>query len=416
MSATQVERIRTHANRAVAQASNRRHRRVVEWSSRALGRAALVGTFALAATRYWLTVFPRVCLELRRSRRRAARIPDPALRRCAFDALAKRSNVDGAAAFAVLRVGRRRRALVRALVAFQLAYNYLDALAEQPGGRSPENARRLHQALFAAVGCEPVSRDFYEHHAQSRDGGYLAELVEVCRAALTTLPSYACVAQSLHEAVARIVGFQSLSLAGERELERWAVEQLPDSRLRWWEIAAGAGSSLGVHALIAVACARTLPAEDLRALDGAYFPVIGALHSLLDSVVDVAEDATTGQLSLVGCYRGRQAAATRMGALTGLAMERARALPDARRHNVLLVAMACNYLSSPSSQLPEVVRISRAVREQLGALTVPTLLVFRVRALLARLARSSGHRAAPAGPLRAVPSADRQRSADARVA
>jgi tetraprenyl-beta-curcumene synthase len=378
-------------------------------------RLALAVVFVRAAASYWLVVFPRVCRELRRWRRRAALIPDPTLRRRAFEALEKRSNVEGAAAFAAPLCGWRRREPVRALVAFQLAYNYLDALAEQPSAHACLNARRLHEALFAAVGCDCARDDYYEFHAQSQDGGYLAALLDGCRAALAALPSYACAAESLRTCVARIVAFQSLSQAGRRDLEHWTLEQPLEGELEWWEVAAGAGSSLGVHALIAAA-GQTLSADDVLALDAAYFPTIGALHSLLDSVVDTVEDAASAQLSLIGCYAGTSAAATRMGALAARSAERARALPAARAHTLLLVAMACSYLSSPSSLVPEASEISNAVREQLGPLAVPVLLVFRARASLGRLARSFPGRGLRTKPAHGVLLGDCERSADAGAA
>jgi tetraprenyl-beta-curcumene synthase len=377
---------------------------------------ALTIVFAKAAASYWLVVFPRTCVELRRWRRAAARIPDPTMRRRAFEALEKRSNMEGAAAFAALFCGWRRKLPVRALVAFQLAYNYLDVLAEQPSTRVSVNARRLHEALFAAVGAERARDDYYEFHAQSQDGGYLDAILEACSTALVALPSYACAAESLRTCVARIVAFQSLSLAGPCELERWTLERPPDIELEWWEAAAGAGSSLGVHALIAAAAGRGLSPEDVQAIDTAYFPSVGALHSLLDSVLDIAEDAAGAQLSLIGCYAGPGVAATRMGALAVRSAGCARALPAGRAHAVLFVAMACSYLPSPSGLTPGAFEILSAVRAQLGPLAAPVLFVFRARALLGRLARSLPGRGPRAKPARAILLADRERSADVGAA
>ena len=81
--------------------------------------------------------------------------------------------------------------------------------------------------------------------------------------------------------------FQSLSLGSNGELESWARRQTAtDNGLEWWETAAAAGSSLGVHALIAAAASPMLDEQDVAAIEAAYFPWIGALHSLLDSLVD----------------------------------------------------------------------------------------------------------------------------------
>ena len=97
-------------------------------------RVALAGVFVLLAMRYWLTVFPPTSLQIRRLRREAADIPHADYRRLALAALSKRSNLEGAAAFAALVPRSARANATRALVCFQSIYNYADALAEEPCG------------------------------------------------------------------------------------------------------------------------------------------------------------------------------------------------------------------------------------------------------------------------------------------
>jgi len=345
-------------------------------------RLALTATFAGAAVRYWLVVFPRAGWELRRWRRRAARIVDAELRWAALEALEKRGNIEGAAAFAALGGMRRRGMVVRALVAYQAAYNYVDLLAEQPGGDPVGNARCLHQALLVALDPQAPHPDYYAMRPGCEDGGFLAEIVDACRAALTRLPSHAAVAGPARRSAARIVAFQSSSQAGREELEGWASTLAPaDSGLAWWELAAAAGSSLGVHALIAAAARPSLSDEQAELLERAYFPWIGALHSLLDSLVDRAEDAATAQLSLVGCYRSEQDAATRMRWLAERALDAARALPAGRRHRVLAVAVACLYLSAPELSSGWGLEPAQSVREAVGGLAGPALVIFRLRRL-----------------------------------
>jgi tetraprenyl-beta-curcumene synthase len=379
-------------------------------------RLALAGTFVRAALRYWLLVFPRTCIELRRWRRRAAQIGDSALRRAAFEALGKRANIEGAAAFAAVMPGRRRGQVVRALVAFQAIYNYVDLLAEQSSSEPVLNARHLHAALLVALEPGAPHRDYYACHGQREDGGYLAEMVDACRSALSALPSGATVAAPARGAAARIVAFQSLSL-GERDgLERWVRSQrATGSGLMWWEAAASAGSSLAVCALLAAAAAPSLRAGDVAAIEAAYFPWVGALHSLLDSVVDEAEDAATGQLSLVGCYRSMPEAAVGMRWLALRALQAARALPAGRRHALLVVAMACNYLSAPEVSAPDGLALAQAVRDTLGAIAGPVLLVFRIRLLASRvIARRRGAATATHEPVARL--SDGRRGADAGAA
>lgn len=374
-----------------------------------------MGTFFCAALRYWLAIFPRTCIELRRWRRRARHIDDPVLRTAALEALGKRANIEGAAAFAAVMPRRRRGTLVRALIAFQAVYNYVDLLAEQSRSRRALDARGLHAALIAALDPAPGHPDYYAFHGDRDDGGYLAEMVDVCRSALGALPSSATIAEATAGSVARIVDFQALSLGADRALEFWVRRQSPiDESLRWWETAAAAGSSLVVHALIAAAAAPSLRGEDVAAIEAAYFPWASALHSLLDSAVDEAEDAATGQLSLVRCYGSTAEAATRMRWLALRGLHAARALPRGRRHAVLVVAMACSYLSAPEASAPGVVALAEGVRGALGPLAIPTVAVFRVSRLVRRFA---GGRHVPA--VRHAPAirmGDRGRGADVGAA
>jgi tetraprenyl-beta-curcumene synthase len=369
-------------------------------------RLALTGVFTGAALRYWLTVFPRVCRELAGWRRRAGGIADPALRGLALDALNKRGNIEGAAAFAAFVPRTHRGVAIRALVAFQAAYNYLDMLAEQPSPDPADNARRLHEALLVALDPAAAHLDYYEHHPQRDDGGYLAEMVDVCRGALGVLPSYAAVAEPARRAAARIVAFQALSV-GERSqlqgaaeqgapvegaagkgmargddeaLKHWACGETPTGTgLEWWETAAAAGSSLGVHVLIAAAGDTVIDPGDVAAIEDAYFPWIGSLHSLLDSLVDSCEDTETGQLSLIGCYATHQDAVERMGWIATQAVRAARGLPRGRRHMVIVAGMAGYYLSTAKGSTPDTLAIAQGVREAIGCLAGPTLLVFATR-------------------------------------
>lgn len=375
-------------------------------------RVALARVFTGSAFRYWLTVFPRVCRELARWRRRAAAIPDPVLRKLALDTFAKRGNVEGAAAFAVLAPRARRTVAVRAIVALQSIYNYADLLSEQPAADPVANARKLHKPLLAALDLDRGERalDWYEHHSQRDDGGYLAEMIATCRAALAVLPSYSAVASSARTAAERIVAFQSLS-AGERSrpgvrtggvgveretpaaadggarnsngaLERWARQETPaDCGLSWWETAAAGGSSLGLHALVALAAEAALAPDEATEVEDAYFPWIGGLHSLLDSVVDEVEDADTGQLSLLGCYASRADAHARMGWVAMRAMRAARALPRGRRHTIVTAGMVGFYASAARGE-----PVLEGVIEALGPLARPTLLVFGIRRRFLRAA------------------------------
>ncbi len=363
---------------------------------------ALTATFAHAACSYWLTVFPRVCLHIARWQRLARRIPDPVLRDLALAALQeKRGNIEGAAAFAAFAPWPRRAAVTRATCAFQAAYNLLDMLGEQPSADPVLDGRRLHNALLYALGWpSPTPRageldpgvqalDWYEHHPQREDGGYLSELLQECRNAFASLPAYRAAAPAARAAAERIVAFQSLNLSEAQgdhtELEQWARNATPaGAGLQWWETAAAAGSSLGVHGLIGAAADRALDERQAAALERAYFPWIGGLHSLLDNLIDKREDEAAGHRSLVEYY-GPERAAQRMRWMAEQAAAVAQELAHSSRHTVMLAAMIGNYLSSPEAHSPELDPVSQAVLQTTGPLAGPTLLVFELRRLPTRI-------------------------------
>ncbi len=360
-------------------------RKAVRVIVRRARHAALAAGFASAAKRYWLGVFPCVCREVGHWRARASAIPDPALRQVALENLREeRLNLDGAAAFAAFAPAVRRPAVVRAQVAFQAAYDYVDTLAEQHNSDPVRNADLLHRSLLAAIDPALGQVDYYAHHGHRDDAGYLEIIVETCRVALRTLPSFASVAAPARRAAARIVSYQSLNLGesrgGHKALERWASECKPrDSDLQWWEIAASAGSSLGVFVLIATAAERAVCAEDAAAIEGAYFPWIGSLHTLLDSLVDRQEDVAAGQRSLLDYYSSPQEAATRMARLADESLHRATVLPRGRQHALVLAGMASHYLSTREASLPEALLTTRSVLASIGGLAAPAMLVMGAR-------------------------------------
>lgn len=187
----------------------------------------------------------------------------------------------------------------------------------------------------------------------------------------------------------RIVAYQTLNLTepqgGHHALSAWASSQTPPGTgLRWWETAAAAGSSLGVFALIAAAAQPELSPEGIVAIENAYWPWIGALHSLLDSLIDEPEDTATDQRSLLDYYTTPHETAQRLGLLAAQARHHTTSLPHNLRHELVLAAMVSSYLSlhprSPAAPLA-----TRNVLEAMGALTKPTMLVFRARRAANRL-------------------------------
>jgi tetraprenyl-beta-curcumene synthase len=356
-------------------------------------------TFAGAALRYWLDVFPYATRELRHWRARARQIADPELREHALlTQRDERGNIEGAAAFAVLVPRLHRARVVRAAISFQLIYDYADTLAEQPSDDPLANGHNLHMALVAALEPGGKHPDYYRHAAAKLDNGYMRELVETCRRAFGALPSYASVAAPVRQAARRIVAYQAINHGcadTAAELARWGSTLAPPgSGLRWWEAAAGGASSLAVFALIAAAARPALSAAETRAMHDAYFPWIGALHVLLDSLIDRGEDACAGHHSLVDRYRSVEETAARLREIAVRATHATDSLPGSAHHALLLAAMASFYLSAPKAQGPETAAIAGHVLEAMGAMAAPTMTVFALRRAAARASASARMRVA----------------------
>ncbi|HEV7772861.1 MAG TPA: DUF2600 family protein [Conexibacter sp.] len=359
--------------------------------TRSRGRA-LGDALVLAATLgcYWLTIFPLARRELRRWRGRAAAIPQPALRQIAWRTLTYEGlNAEGAALFAMLAPVGRRRAATRLLVAFQIMYDYLDALTERPAPEPLRTSRQLHLALLVALGGPVPAGGYFAHHPLGCDGGYLAELAVSCRTIFCRLPGAREVAPHAIRAAIRSAEGQSQSHAAafttEHELIRWAERETPAGLdLRWWETAAAAESSLVIHALLASAAAPGLTATRAASVAAAYWPWVTGLNALLDDLIDTAEDAAEGTHSYIARYRSPALLAQRLGAIAAEASSGIDRLPQRRRHAVIFAAMTSYYLAVPQAGSAEIEPVAQRVREQVGMDLRPLLAVLRIRRRLAQ--------------------------------
>ena len=255
---------------------------------------------------------------------------------------------------------------------FQTAYNYLDALSEQPSARPRVNAARLHQALAAALDAPMRDPDFYAVYPHDRnDAGFLADLVDGCANACAQLPSFPAVTEMARAAAQRIVCFQALNLpepaGGHGALQRWAsAATAAGENLCWWEQAAASGSSLAVHALLAAAATSGLSRHDACTVHDVYHPWGGALHSLLDSLVDRHEDDAKHHRSLLDGYATAADTARRIKTLALRARDAAQSTPQPARHTVILTAMCSYYLSAPECRTPEAHAVRAALIEVFG--------------------------------------------------
>jgi tetraprenyl-beta-curcumene synthase len=353
--------------------------------------------FPWAMLTYWLTIFPTTGRQLRRWRLAAATIPDPLLRRHALEKLdGEHLTAEGAAAFAILASRRNRGRLVRACVAFEVMYDYLDALTEDHP--TLENNRALHRALRAAVDLRsPIPRDLYAHHPQTEDGGYLAHLAIACRHELAMMPRERSVAPALVRATERAAEAQSLNHAtatsSVEPLRSWAADQQHEG-LNWWEIAAAAGAPMVIFGLVAAACDDRTSPDTARAVEHAYFPWVSALEWLLEGLADEEDDRVSGAHTYVSHYHSTDDLAQRLAAIATYAVQNAGRLPRGERHLLLVAGMIGMLLSGGGSE-DRVKAATAALDHTTRGLIRPFIVVLRMRRGAKRLRRLI-HAAQPA--------------------
>jgi tetraprenyl-beta-curcumene synthase len=275
-----------------------------------------------ALSTYFLAVVPAVRRELGRWRIQAEAIPDSVPRRHALTALAEKdSNSEAVALFAILAPRARRRAAIRSIVALQVAIDYLDTVDELGLGGDP---------------------------------GYLERLFDAHRTGAAALPSYDTVLPLLDRAVSRCgEGQRHTHLAehGERDvLESWARARVDPAAYRWWEVAAGASSSVAAHALIAAAADPRTSRAEAELIDAAYFPSIGALTVLLDDLIDRDEDEVSGAHNYMAYYPDAVEAADRLELIAQLARSGIAPLRHRRRHEAILAGVLGFYLGSAEAE------------------------------------------------------------------
>jgi len=314
---------------------------------RAASRETAAALAALCA--YVVTVLPPVRKDLRRWRKLAEALPDPERRRQALSSLeGKRSNVEAVAVFATLAPRRQRRAVLRAMVPLQLAIDYRDTLEEAGEDAAPD--------------------------------GYLTALETGWAREIEVLAGCGAVAPALRAAVERCAEGQRrthAAVGGQRaELQRWAEGLEGSSDYRWWELAAGASSSVAAHALIAAAADPEASAATAAAIDAAYNPPVGALTVFLDDLVDRDADRAVGEHNYLDYYGSSAEAAERLAWIADRAGELIDPLPRAARHRAILAGVGAFYLSDSGARTGYAAPIRRRLLAALGPGT-KVLAVFR---------------------------------------
>jgi hypothetical protein len=351
---------------------------------------------ALAVARYRLGFARAVRQELDHWREQALAIDDPRLRALALRKLeAEGFNAKAAVMLATFVERRHRISVVRAIVALEVLFDYLDGRTEPANGSDPLRWRRALFATFtwavAGAGVEgaPLLAD--------GDAGYLLALARTVRASLERLPGARRVRPAVLRAGARAAEAQARTHAvgelGEAQLRAWAEATREDEALGWREYHAGACASvLAIHALIVAAADPPRRDRDLEAIDQLYLR-IGAVASLLDHVVDHELDGSL--VSAGGLRFYRDDAELRRSLLALLAQTSAMAGERERRRRDLmtLAGVLGYYMSAPGAKSAFAAPIADAVHEQQGQALLPAYALMRAWRRIGRVKATAGTRA-----------------------
>jgi hypothetical protein len=247
----------------------------------------------------------------------------------------KEANAEAVAVFATLAPRPHRAAVVRAIVALQVQIDLLDAAEEEGFADAQEFGERI------------VSLD------------------ERWLEAAVTLPSWQVVKPLLEEAIKRCeqgqIQTHRAAREGPEQLRDWATRLEITPSFRWWEIAAGASSSVAAHSLIAAAADPATTAETAALVDAAYHPPIGALTVFLDDLVDRDEDRAKGEHNYLAYYGASDEAAERLASIASRSEALVARLPRSGRHRAILAGVAGFYLSAATAETP----YARPIRERL---------------------------------------------------
>jgi tetraprenyl-beta-curcumene synthase len=357
-------------------------------STPTLGDRRLVASAGMALVsanvRYWREVAPLVREELRGWERQASAIENAALRAVALEKLdAESFNAEAAAMFATRVPREHRDYVVKAIVALELLFDYLDGLSERPSADPLGDGRRLFGAYTDAfatnsdAGGAPRARQ-----PRADDGGYLDSLSRTVADAVAQLPAAAAITEVARRLAARgaeaQIRMHALTQLGREQLERWASAEARDTGLAWQDFLVGAASSvLALHALIAAAADPATTAADSVEIEIAYSATCIVL-TLLDGVVDHDEDSTrAGVRAYIDLYENHDSLTESLLRSAREAAVATRALRDSAHHAMILVGVVAYYTSSPGAEGKFARPIVEQLQRQMTPLMSPTLRLVR---------------------------------------
>lgn len=340
---------------------------------------------ARAVARELIWGLPLVTREVGAWRARALTIPDTPIRTAALSSIAhKRGNIDGAALFWTLPDARHAN-LLKLLAAYEMICDYLDSTNEPPIAADPVNGRQLHRSLIEALDPDRPTTEHYRHHPWHNDNGYLQALIHACRARSTALPANSEVRMLL---IAEATRFEIIAINHDTHQPRretthkqWAAREFPHpGEASWFELTAAATASLTIHALLALS-AEPASGDAIGRAQRAYSPWVTLTTTMLDHLVDQADDELRGDHSYIAYYPTPETAARRVQELVRRCLTETHPLEHGERHTLIAACMIAMYLSKDSARTPDMRTGTRELTTAGGTLThllVPVLRLWRI--------------------------------------
>ena len=306
----------------------------------------------LAGTGITKTI-PAVKKELAYWKAKAKEIPNPLLREQALTSIEfKAFHCYGGGIYAML-AGEKWREAIRFIVAYQTISDYLDNLCDRSDLLDPTDFRSLHQSMLNIVTLSNDQTNYYQHREDQDDGGYLAELVQVCQENLRKLPAYTLIKNELIKLASNYVDLQvdKHVIPHERvdRLKRlFEKNELTDQSITWYEYAAAIGSTLTIFCLVSYGHREEmLDSAEIKQIYAGYFPYLQGLHILLDYLIDQEEDLAEGDLNFCFYYPDIETMEARLIYFIEQTEQAVELLPDAHFHRSIYQGLLALYLADP---------------------------------------------------------------------
>ncbi len=311
--------------------------------------------------RVYRQVLPQVHRELGYWKKRAEEIPNPELRKQALASIEHKTfHCEGGSILSLIAAKNYKHA-IRFIVAYQTISDYLDNLCDRSTSLDPVDFAALHESMADANSLDSQPKNYYREREDQNDGGYLLELVTVCREVLAEVDHYEEIKKHLFELCDYYCDLQIHKHVEVKErvprLQTWFDghrDNIPD--MEWYEFSACTGSTLGIFSLVSYAFRDDFVPEYADKIRNGYFPYIQGLHILLDYFIDQEEDRQGGDLNFCFYYENEEALFKRLRHFVENADHHTAQLPHRKFHKLINRGLLGVYLSDEKVRRQERIR------------------------------------------------------------